>query len=140
MMWKEKYKIGIPTIDEQHEELFRRVSEFVISLRQAGDWQDKLGKVKETMEFMENYVVIHFNYEEAYQREVHYPDHEGHCKLHKAFTEEIKQYAEQLESEGYPEELVQKLGGKLMAWLINHVAAADQQLANYVAKQEAGAK
>lgn len=138
MMWKEKYKIGIPEIDEQHEELFRRVSDFVVSIRREGDWQDKLDKVKETMEFMKNYVVTHFAYEEAYQKQAHYPAYEEHCEIHKQFTNEINQYAVQLEYEGYTEELVQKLGGKLMAWLINHVAATDQQLANYVAKQEAG--
>jgi hemerythrin len=137
VMWKEKYKIGIPAIDEQHEELFRRVSDFVVSLRQEGDWQDKLEKVKETMEFMKNYVVTHFNYEEAYQKQIQYPEYEEHCKIHKMFTEEINQYAERFEREGYTEELVQKLGGKLMAWLINHVAATDQQMANYVAKREA---
>lgn len=138
MMWKEKYKIGIPAIDEQHEELFRRVSDFVSALRQEGEWQDKLEKVKETMDFMKNYVVVHFTYEEAYQQQVQYPDYEEHCRIHRQFTDEINEYAAVLEQTGYSQELVQKLGGKLMAWLINHVAATDLKLANYVARQEAG--
>ena len=29
MMWKEKYRIGVDRIDEQHKELFDRVSNFI---------------------------------------------------------------------------------------------------------------
>lgn len=136
MMWKEKYKIGIQTIDEQHEELFRRVSEFVQSLRQEGRWEEKLSKVKETMDFMQSYVVTHFDYEEAYQRKINYPDCDSHRKIHEAFKAEVHQYAQQFERDGYQEELVQKLGGKLMAWLINHVAATDLKMAQYANHKE----
>ncbi|RYD02158.1 hypothetical protein N752_27285 [Desulforamulus aquiferis] len=40
-----------------------------------------------------------------------------------------------LEQEGYSEELVQEFSGKLMAWLIMHVAAMDQKLGEYVVSQ-----
>jgi len=33
MMWKDKYKIGVEAIDQQHEELFRRVSNFNQTIR-----------------------------------------------------------------------------------------------------------
>ncbi|HWR44838.1 hemerythrin family protein [Sporomusa sp.] len=137
MMWKEKYKIGIQIIDEQHEELFYRVSKFVKLLHQEDPWQEKLSQIKETMEFMQSYVIIHFDYEEAYQKEINYPNHEGHRKIHEDFKREIGKYAETFATEGYNEELVQQLGGKLMAWLINHVVADDLKMAQYIG-QEAG--
>ncbi|MDI9418646.1 MAG: hypothetical protein QM399_00480 [Bacillota bacterium] len=31
MMWKEKYRIGVEAIDNQHRELFQRVSDFLMS-------------------------------------------------------------------------------------------------------------
>lgn len=67
-MWKEKYKIGITLIDEQHKELFDRVEKFLTLLRKDGDWQEKLPEIKKTLLFMQNYVVVHFDTEEAYQK------------------------------------------------------------------------
>ncbi|NLC77770.1 MAG: hemerythrin family protein [Clostridia bacterium] len=132
MMWKEKYRLGVDKIDEQHEELFRRVSEFVLALRKEGQWEAKLPKVKETMEFMQSYVVTHFNDEEAYQQSIDYTGFEQHREIHEQFKAEVGQFAERFEQEGFAEDLVQQFAGKLMAWLINHVAASDQKIAEYV--------
>ncbi|RYD02159.1 hypothetical protein N752_27290 [Desulforamulus aquiferis] len=68
MMWKDKYKIGVPLIDQQHEELFKRVSDFIKTVRQEGIWETKLAKVKENMAFMQEYVVVHFADEEAIKK------------------------------------------------------------------------
>lgn len=136
MMWKEKYRIGVAKIDEQHEELFRRVSDFVVSLRQPGQWGSKLPKVKETMEFMQGYVIIHFDDEEAYQEEIQYPDKEQHRQIHENFKAEVGEFAKKFEEQNYPEDLVQQFAGKLMAWLINHVAVSDQKIADFVKSQE----
>jgi len=81
MMWKEKYKIGVDLIDQQHEELFRRVSEFTRIIRSEENWDARIDKVKETMAFMKDYVVDHFNEEEAYQAKINYPELEAHKKL-----------------------------------------------------------
>lgn len=135
MMWKEKYRLGVDHIDAQHEELFRRVSEFFLALRQEGEWEDKLPKVKETLEFMQQYVITHFADEEAYQKEIGYPGYEKHRQIHEDFKQEVRAFAKRFEEEGFIEDTVQQFGGKLMAWLINHVAASDQQIADYVASQ-----
>ncbi|OEF96591.1 bacteriohemerythrin [Desulfuribacillus alkaliarsenatis] len=135
MMWKEKYKIGVSVIDQQHEELFGRVSSFIQTVQHKGNWDDKLDKVKETMEFMQEYVIFHFDDEEAYQEKIGYPDMEKHKQEHVKFKEAVGKYAVRLEEEGYTEELVQEFSGKLMTWLILHVAATDQKLGEYAQKQ-----
>ncbi len=131
-MWKEKYRIGVELIDGQHKELFHRVEEFVRALRNSEKWEDKQDKVKETMEFMEQYVVVHFDDEEAYQNKVNYPEANLHRQIHENFKAEVFNFSQRFEKEGYKEELVQQFAGKLMAWLINHVGAADQKIADYV--------
>lgn len=135
MMWKEKYKIGVPLIDQQHEELFKRVSDFIQTVRKEGSWETKLGKVKENMAFMQEYVVVHFDAEEAYQEKINYPDLENHKQVHAKFKDAVNGYVKRLDQEGYSEELVQEFSGKLMAWLIMHVAAMDQKLGEYVEGQ-----
>lgn len=134
LMWKEKYRIGVKRIDEQHEELFRRVESFLKALRQEGAWEEKLAKVKETLDFMGSYVVTHFADEEQYQKEIRFSGYEKHRQVHEKFKAEVENYVEKFSKEGFDENLVQEFGGKLMAWLINHVAGADQQIGQYAAK------
>jgi hemerythrin len=136
-MWKEKYKIGIPQIDKQHKELFDRVEQFLTALRKEGDWQEKLPEIKKTLLFMQNYVVVHFDAEEVYQKKIGYPDLQQHHLIHKEFTDYVMQCAHDFEKEGYPEQSVQKFAGKLLAWLINHVVATDLKMSDYVKKEGA---
>ncbi len=92
VLWKDKFKIGIPVIDQQHEELFCRVADFLLVIRLAGPWEEKLPRVKATMNFMQEYVISHFAYEEALQRDINYPHYEEHKKFHTNFTNEIGRY------------------------------------------------
>ena len=72
MMWKEKYRIGVDVVDNQHQELFHRVSDFLISVQRKGDWGQKIAKVKETLAFMQEYVIVHFRDEENYQLQINF--------------------------------------------------------------------
>lgn len=132
MMWKDKYKVGVELIDQQHEELFRRVSDFTEIIRNKDDWNTKLDKVKETMAFMKDYVVVHFNEEEVYQAEIEYPDIEIHKDAHAKFKEGINDYVKIFEAEGFNEDKMQEFGGRLMTWLIMHVGHMDQKIGEYV--------
>ncbi|HHT63552.1 MAG: bacteriohemerythrin [Bacillota bacterium] len=135
MMWKESYRIGVPLIDQQHEELFHRVSVFIQTVREKGDWNEKLPKVKETMDFMQKYVVFHFDDEESFQEKINYPDLESHRIAHAKFKQSVNNYAERMVKENYSEDLAQEFSGKLMAWLIMHVAATDQKIGEYLRKK-----
>jgi hemerythrin len=132
MMWKEKYKVGVKLIDEQHEELFKRVSDFTKIIRSKDHWEDREEKVKETMAFMEEYVVVHFNEEEVYQKEINYPEIENHKEAHAKFREGINNYVRIFQKEGLSEDKIQEFGGKLMTWLIMHVGKMDQKIGQYV--------
>ena len=83
MLWKDKYKLGVPLIDTQHKELFQRVDTFLQTLRESSSWEEKVQRVNETLEFMNGYVVEHFRDEEAYQKKIGYPDYEAHRKIHE---------------------------------------------------------
>ena len=138
MVWKEKYRLGVSQIDEQHIELFARVTDFLEALHGEGPWEDKVAEVKKTMAFMQQYVVVHFASEEALQRRIGYSGYERHHKIHGEFTADIAASAKRFEEHGYDEESVKALAGKLLAWLINHVAAEDQKIAAEI-KRDGGA-
>ncbi len=135
MMWKEKYRVGADLVDNQHKELFHRVSNFIQTVQSPQPWEAKLEKVKETMAFMQDYVIIHFNDEERFQEEIGYPELERHKAIHAQFRAGIQGYANRAEQEGYTEELIQEFGGRLMAWLIMHVAAEDQKIGAFLRSQ-----
>lgn len=132
MMWKEKYRIGVGLIDEQHIELFSRLSEFIQTVQNDIPWEEKLDRVKETMEFMQEYVVTHFADEEEYQEKINYPDIEKHKEAHAKFKAGINDYVKIFEEGGFTEEKIQEFSGKLMAWLIMHVGHMDQKIGEYV--------
>ncbi|AFS79567.1 hemerythrin-like metal-binding protein [Gottschalkia acidurici 9a] len=131
-MWKDKYRVGVDLIDEQHKELFNRLSTFIQIVQNEDNWDDKLDRVKETMEFLQDYVVYHFNDEEAYQEEIGYPDIENHKKIHAEFKQGINDYVKLLEQGGFTQEKIQELSAKLMTWLIMHVGRMDQKIGEYV--------
>lgn len=137
-MWKEKYLIGVELIDEQHKELFKRLSNFIQIVQNEEEWEEKLDKVKETLDFMKEYVVFHFEDEESYQEKVGYPDIENHRRVHNKFKEEINEYVKIFELEGFTEEKIQELNAKLMTWLIIHVGKMDQKIGEYVKSKGAG--
>lgn len=136
MIWKEKYKIGVPQIDAQHEELFARVTVFVETLRSDKEWAEKVSSVNDTLEFMKDYVVTHFRDEEAYQEEIGYPGRAEHKKTHSDMVAYVAAISEQYEKDGYKEITMQQFAGKLVTWLVNHVVADDQKIADYARNRE----
>jgi hemerythrin len=135
MFWKDKYRLGVEIIDREHMELFQRVEAFMKVLRSSQSWEEKVGQVNETLEFMKNYVVEHFSHEEAYQKQIQYPGYDAHKKKHDEMVQYVAQVSEQYEKSGFDEQLMQQFGGRLLAWLVNHVAAEDQRIATYAIEQ-----
>lgn len=138
MLWKDRYELGVPEIDAQHKELFRRVDSFLKVLRSGDSWNEKIPEINETLEFMKKYVVEHFRDEENYQLSINYPGYEVHKQMHDDMVNYVLDVSKQYEESGNNEELMQQFGGRLLAWLINHVASADQRIADYARKKGMG--
>lgn len=124
-MWKEAYRVGIDSIDQQHIELFRQAEQLMGAINSHTDKE----KFKEIIAFLKEYVVKHFHDEEEYQASIHYPDIESHKAAHRDFTNMVLEYEKKLTISGYSLSVVKELAGILTAWLIYHVADADQKIA-----------
>lgn len=135
MLWKDNYELGVAEIDAQHKELFSRVESFLQVLRSEDSWENKIPKINETLEFMKEYVVEHFRDEEAYQQSINYPGYENHKQIHHGMVDYVLEVSKKYEESDNDEELMQQFGGRLLAWLINHVAAEDQRIADYANKK-----
>lgn len=131
MIWKDKYKLGVKLIDEQHKELFEKVTNFVEVVRKPIPWEEKLESINETLDFMKNYVVTHFRDEEAFQKKIGYAGYEAHKKVHDDMVKFVLDTEAKYINDGYNEQLMQQFAGKLLAWLINHVLSDDQKIAAF---------
>lgn len=139
MMWKEKYSIDVESIDEQHQELFKNLGEFIkLVQNKEVPWEERLEKAKETLGFLQDYVVYHFDDEEKFQESIAYPDIEIHKEAHRKFKEGINEYVEIFTEGGFTEDKMQEFSAKLMTWLIMHVGKMDQKIGEYV--REKGVK
>ncbi|MCK8818034.1 bacteriohemerythrin [Natroniella sulfidigena] len=132
MLWKEQYKIGIDQVDQQHKELFNRLNSFLTIVRNDEPIENKIEEIEKTLDFMGEYVVVHFDSEEKVQQEYNYPDYEEHKEVHERFKAEILKFKEEFEADKCNEDLIMEFSGKLLTWLINHVADEDQRIADYV--------
>ena len=136
MMWKEHYRIGSELVDTQHQELFKRVENFIKVVQAGGSWEDRLEEVKTTLDFMQTYVIIHFNDEEELQREIGYPYLEEHARIHADFRKKsISCHGRR--RRGFTEESMQELAAKVMTWLIMHVGREDQKIGEFLRTKEA---
>lgn len=134
-MWKEHYRVGSELIDYQHQELFKRVSNFIQVVQGDSPWEERLDEIESTLDFMQHYVIIHFADEEELQKEIGYPGLEKHKAIHEAFKAEIQKFADVVAQEGFDEEKVQEFGAKVMTWLIMHVGKEDQKIGEFIRSQ-----
>ncbi|KXS49920.1 hemerythrin [Halanaerobium congolense] len=132
MIWKDEYKIGVELVDSQHEELFKRLGDFIVTVRSDQDKEEKRKEIEKTLDFMGEYVVTHFNAEEALQKRYNYPDYENHHKIHEDFKAEIAEFKKEYKENDYDEDFVLEFSGRLLTWLINHVASTDQDIGEHI--------
>lgn len=128
-MWKESYRIGVPEIDEQHYALFQTVDRLFRTIRSDRS-ACRREAYAEVIGFMKEYVVRHFADEEMYQASSGYAGLDAHRREHRAFTQKIEVYEKRFQAEEYSAESVKDFAGTLAAWLIYHVADADQKFAH----------
>jgi hemerythrin len=136
MIWRDNLKIGIEKIDQQHQELFKRFNEFMKIVRQNDYSQaEKEDKIIKTINFLNEYVVVHFNSEEVIQRNHNYPGYKEHHQAHEDFKADVADFKQEFENKEYDEDSLQRFSGKVLTWLLNHVADEDQKIANYIGRK-----
>ena len=134
IQWSPALAVGIPEIDAQHQELFRRAERLVSALR-AGD----RGEVEPLVRYLTDYVVEHFSAEERYMREIGYPGLEGHRAAHDTFREDLAEMVADYEKKGPTPLVALTMHNWLSDWLRRHVGGLDVEIGRFAdAKRRAG--
>src|SRR5471030_1949833 len=126
--WDSTLATGINIIDNQHKELFNRLNQFLISMKEGKSKEE----VIKTLDFLEIYVVKHFNEEEEIQKKNNYPKIDIQHKQHEGFKDELKQLRNNYEAKGESVLLALNIQGKMNNWWRNHIITLDKDLGEFL--------
>lgn len=132
--WQDDLSLGIPELDEQHHEIFRRFAAFSEACQQE-QGQEVL---MELLSFMHLYATRHFASEEQLMAEYHYPGLEEQMLHHAQFQHDLEEFAEKVSAGGVNQELALSVKGKLIRWLILHIRDLDRRMVEFVKAAQTG--
>ncbi|ADL07248.1 bacteriohemerythrin [Thermosediminibacter oceani] len=128
VMWTEDLSTGVSLIDEQHKELFKRVNDLLLACSKGKGREEAV----KAIDFLGEYIVMHFGAEEKYMRENDFPGYQAHKKQHDGFVAEFKEIKQRMEQNGPTVDLVVKINHFLIDWLINHIKKTDKALGAFL--------
>lgn len=128
IQWDQSLETGFLAIDEQHQELFKRVNE-VIEAYNIGKARQE---VKKTLQFLEEYVHTHFTMEEELQLQYKYPKYKEHKEMHEYFIKQIAEIKSRYEQNGPKMTVTMALNRILITWLREHILRVDKAFVDYI--------
>ena len=133
----EKYNVdamkatGIPVVDQQHRELFERLTSFLDVAKSS----DSPEKFKEMLDFFIRYMALHFSTEEDLMLMYGYPELVEHKKIHDTFRGKVFMFKEHFERDGFSEDIVEELKVNIIDWFVGHVQEIDQKYAPFIVQR-----
>ncbi|ACF14093.1 hemerythrin-like metal-binding protein [Chloroherpeton thalassium ATCC 35110] len=124
--WSSDFENGIIWQDLQHRELVQAVHKLYGAIASKQD--DSV--IQSIIEFLHDYTKNHFDMEERYMEETHYPELLSHVERHKEFIDMLENFeAERVQSK-YMANL--SLCYDLNEWTLKHIRTYDRQLAIFL--------
>lgn len=133
--WNEKFEIGIPELDEQHQSLIDLINQLSSSINH----KDGISVVSQVSEKLIQYMTLHFrDEEEVIMQCTSMPESEKryHYQQHEMFNQHINALIDA--SDITDTEFSKDLLDYLSTWLISHILGADMRLAAFVNREKQG--
>lgn len=128
LKYEDKYVLGIEEIDQEHRELIERTNQLMDSY-QSGNTEIEIIRL---LDFLSEYVVVHFQNEEAYLLKKHYPYYDDHFKLHQDFKAAVIALKTNIEANGLTLSTRLELTHIATEWLTRHIGVDDRAWATYL--------
>lgn len=125
--WSRELETGIQIVDEQHMGFFKQLNTFILRVK-AGQISTAQAAC-EQMDYLNYYIMRHFNTEEAYMVKCDDAEYRAHQAEHKRLVFEVKALRVRLEKDG-SEETVEELFGLLSQWVHQHILTWDVAFAH----------
>ena len=126
--WTPDLATGNPTIDSEHKELIRIISNLMDA---CSSGKGRLEMVN-TIKFLNDYTIKHFSHEEELQRRSQYPDLNNHLRYHAEFRKTVQEIEEKIEKEGASVALLAQINQNIGVWFTNHIRMQDKRVAEHL--------
>jgi len=135
MEWNETLAVGVASIDNQHQELFRRINNLVAAIKQ----HRCRSEIDGTLQFLDDYAHIHFSDEEKHMREANYPGLERQQEDHKRYLAALKQLKEEAalpRIQGSTYDLSATTNQVVVDWIVDHIMKLDMKFGEFLKNRE----
>jgi hemerythrin-like metal-binding protein len=126
IVWNKQLETGNGKIDEQHKALVEAFNKLHTAMKQ-GKGKDELGN---TLNFLANYTVQHFQMEEQLMNAHQYPGSATHKGLHKDLVGKVADLVTKYNAGQAM--LTMQVMDFLEGWLIEHIQGEDRRLADHL--------
>ncbi len=118
---------GVKEIDEQHNELIKRIN----IITKAGKNGTSADELIPTLFFIRKYVSKHFSDEEQLHISSEYPKAAEHKAMHDSFSKKINVLFDKCNDSGVNLMTILETNKTLYDWLITHILKVDMEFAQY---------
>ncbi|MDD5717875.1 MAG: hemerythrin domain-containing protein [Sulfuricurvum sp.] len=125
IQWSETYRLGIGSIDTQHQRLFKIIEKINVLDMQNPSLKNE---VREIFYELSDYMKKHFYDEECHMRRIDFPELEHHQTMHHKMIHQVNE----LIASKLPLEMIQtKLKFAIKKTLIEHIIHEDMKIKRY---------
>jgi hemerythrin len=128
--WTPSLAIGVPEIDQQHQELFLRIEKLV-----RGVARGRAEEVEQLLEFLGQYVTRHFGAEERWMLRSAYPEYAIHKLEHERFIRDYEHMTQEYRAKGPNVLQGMRMNNWISEWLREHISRADREFGLYLASK-----
>jgi hemerythrin len=128
LVWDRSLSVGVALIDEQHQELFRRVN----ALLEAMLKNQGKPEIEKLVAFLAEYAVDHFSAEEKLMAQHRYPAAAAHRQQHADFVKRFGELKARFDAGGATSEVSVALTQFVGSWLRNHIRTTDTALGKHL--------
>lgn len=129
--WKTEFSVNNDEIDEQHKVLIGMLGDME-RIIQSEDFN--YINLVNTVEGLENYVRVHFDYEEELMVRHSYPRIMEHTREHNVFRDKLQNtYVLDIKQ---PREFYCEMFDYLLNWLSGHILKVDRELGGFLMSAE----
>lgn len=125
--WKRGLSVGVADVDEDHKKLIKMVNKLFGAVLSS----DPTRVLERVLAELSDYVVIHFEREEALMQRLNYPEYAAHKAEHQNLLDAATRFKKNLAS-GLATHLKEEIETLLRDWLVTHIMSQDKRLGRFL--------